>query len=394
MPEAVNPTKTRVLLIPHDLSEPGGGTCVSAWILLALRGRYDISILTWRPADTEAVNRNFGANLRPQDFSWCTIAPWMRRLVALVPTPLALLQNQILYRKAKLLREENKVDLVIGAMNEIDIGEPSIQYIHFPWNYWPRPSCDLKWYHLAPVVKIYRRFASWLSGYSQDRVAQNHTLANSDWTGRLFETCYGVRPRTVYPPVAGGFPDLAFEDRETAFVCIGRMSEEKRIEDIMEILSRVRALGHMVGLRIIGHKESPSYLARLEALAAPHRNWISFHHGIPRKEMTQMVSRCRYGIHAMKDEHFGIAVAELQRAGCISFIQNGGGAPEIVGGNERLVFDSIGDAVGKIDRVLRDRELQATLRRDVEQRGARFTEENFTREIREVVDSFASPLAV
>ena len=122
--------------------------------------------------------------------------------------------------------------------------------------------------------------------------------------------------------------------------------------------------------------------------AAPHRDWISFHHGIPRNELVRLVADSRFGIHAMKDEHFGIAVAELQRAGCVTFVRGGGGAPEIVDHDERLVFESVDDAVEKIDRVLRDEALQAELRDDVDQRRDRFSEERFMREIRGAVDCF------
>ncbi len=100
--------------------------------------------------------------------------------------------------------------------------------------------------------------------------------------------------------------------------------------------------------------------------------------------------RNRYAIHGMVDEHFGIAPAELQRAGCITFVPNGGGSPEIVGRDERLVYRSIEDAIEKIDRVLSDPELEAELRRDIELRRACFSEHRFMEEILEIVDSFGT----
>ena len=389
MPETLR--RKRVLVIPHDLNEPGGGTCVGAWVLMALKDDYDVSVLTWAPPDLRIANRNFGTTLEPSDFRWHTVDARIRKLLAMLPSRLSLLQNQIIFRKAKRLRREGGIDLVIGAANEIDVGAPAIQYIHFPWAYWPRPDCDLRWYHFAPLVRLYRRCSTWISGYDGRSVPRNSTLTNSDWTGRLFASCYrDARWRTLYPPVPGGFSERPFEDRKPVFACIGRMAPEKRFEDIIEILARVRSVGHDVGLRIIGHKENGRYLRTLTRAAAPHRSWISFHHGVARSEMAELVSECRYGIHAMEDEHFGIAVAELQRAGCIPFLRSGGGAPEIVDHDERLVFESVDDAVRKIDRVLRDNDLQSALEKDVERRRPRFTEERFVAEIREIVESMVA----
>lgn len=391
MSETLGPKKT--LVVPYDLNAAGGGSCVGAWVLMALRDRYDVSVLTWAPTDVAITNKNFATNLRQDDCRWRAVPPWVRQCLSWAPTHLAQLQNQILLREARRLRRAEQVDLVIGAINEIDIGETAIQYIRFPWSYWPRPASDLRCYHFAPLVRLYRKLTAWVSGYQQESVARNPAFANSDWTGRIYEACYGVRPQTLYPPVPGGFPAVPFEERKPAFVCIGRLAPEKRVDEIIEVVARVRARGHELKLCIVGHRESARYLNKLHALAAPHRDWITFHHDIPRDEMVRLVSECRFGIHGMKDEHFGIAVAELQHAGCITFLRNGGGAPEIVDRDERLVFDSVDDAVEKIDRVLRDGDLQADLRREVELRRGRFTEEHFVRRIREVAASFENATA-
>ena len=254
MPEALTPRRKKLLVLPHTPSSGGGGSCVGAWVVQALADRHDVSVLTWEPTDVAVANQTFGTALSQDGCEWITTNPGVRWLLGLAPTPLTLLQHQLLYRQARRLWASGKYEAVIGAMNEIEIGTPVIQYIHFPWNYWPRPDDDLRWYHLGPLVAIYRKCASLVSGYRQERVVENLTLANSDWTGRVFERWYGAPARTVYPPVPGGFPDVAFEDRKAAFVCIGRISREKRIGDIIRILIELRGRGHEVSLRVIGHK--------------------------------------------------------------------------------------------------------------------------------------------
>jgi len=388
--------RKRILVIPHDLHHPGGGTCVAAWALQALAPRHEVSVLSWQPFDLRITNRNFGTSLRQEDVQVFTVNAALRSAVSLVPLPLAYLRSQILYRVAKSLYDEGRFDVVFSASNEIDIGGTAIQYIHFPWAYWPRPEGELRWYHVDPAVKAYRKLSGRLSGYDQARIARNLSLANSNWTARRFEEWYGALPRTLYPPVPGGYPETPHDRRERAFVTVGRISPEKKIEEIIEILAAVRARGHDLRLTIIGHIEFPNYMRWLAEKSWPHRSWITFRHDLPRCDLVNLIARHRYGIHAMEDEHFGIAPAELQRAGCITFVPNSGGPPEIVGGDERVIFGSVEDAVEKIDRVLRDPALEASLQEDVARRGEAFSEERFMKEILEVVEAFrpaAAPCA-
>ena len=378
----------RILFIPHDLNHLGGGTGVAAWALQALVAEHQVSILNWSPADLRLVNRRFGTDLRQDDFRWFSISPLLRRALACVPLPLAHLRNQILCRRARQLNEAERFDVVFGAKDEIDVGVTAVQYVHFPWGYWPRPDADLRWYHNEALTISYRWLAAKLSDYDPARVGRNVTLTNSDWTAAVFEKCYGVRPLTVYPPVPGGFPDVPFAERARGFTCVGRISPEKRIVEIIRILAAVRGLGHDVSLQIIGPFELRSYKRQVTAAAEPHRTWVSFHHDVPRDEMVQLVARNRYAIHGMLHEHFGIGPAEAQRAGCIIFVPDGGGACEIVGGDGRVIYHSIEDAIEKIDRVLRTPALEAELHRDVELRRMKFTEQRFMESILAAVDNF------
>jgi glycosyltransferase involved in cell wall biosynthesis len=91
----------------------------------------------------------------------------------------------------------------------------------------------------------------------------------------------------------------------------------------------------------------------------------------------------------MPEEHFGIAPAELQRAGCITFVHNSGGQVEIVGGDSRLTFDSVEDASERIARVIENSGLEHELRGQVAERRSWFTAERFCDSVREIVTQFA-----
>jgi hypothetical protein len=98
--------------------------------------------------------------------------------------------------------------------------------------------------------------------------------------------------------------------------------------------------------------------------------------------MVQEVARHRYGLHTMENEHFGIAPAELQRAGCIMFVHRSGGPMEIVGRREELMFNDAAEGCERICRVARDSAAQDELRRFAAERAECFSEERFCSELR------------
>ena len=87
----------------------------------------------------------------------------------------------------------------------------------------------------------------------------------------------------------------------------------------------------------------------------------------------------------MREEHFGMAPAEMVRAGCIVWVPDAGGQVEIVA-DPRLIYGSVDDAVAKIVRTLRDPGEQAALRAHLAGRWPLFSTDCFMREVRAAVD--------
>jgi len=217
---------------------------------------------------------------------------------------------------------------------------------------------------------------------------RNLTLVNSDFTGRSVRKLHGIEAITVHPPAIGEFPDVPWEQRKDGFVCIGSIVPWKRIELMIEILSAVRAAGPQVHLHVVGKGESPGYVASIRRLVQANASWVHLHEDISRPELVELVANHRYGIHAMHEEPFGMAVAELISGGCITFVPNSGGQVEIVGDDERLIYTSREDAVNKIIRALREPDYQASLRSYVASRSQLFRSERFVSRIREVVGDY------
>ena len=378
----------RVLVIDPGLSSPGGGTCVAAYALQALRGNFEVTLLTWNPVDFAPVNAAFGTTLNAADFRFRRVPDWWRRGQRLTHLPLALLCGSLLQREARELLRRERFDLVVSTTNEIDVGVRAIQYVHYPWNYYPRPDVDYRWYHFRLAVAIYRKLATATYGGTNAGIARNETLVNSAWTGRRFEQWYGTPARVLYPPVPIDRQPSPWTERADTFACVGRMSPEKDLEKVIGILAEVRRRGHPISLLICGQRQVPAYERRILDLAAGHPDWITISLDLPRSELIERVARCRFGIHGMVGEHFGIAVAEMVRLGCVCFAPADGGPAEILGGDSALLYGSPSDAVDKICRLLEDADALAQARARLQARASLFSAERFTSEFQQACLEF------
>jgi glycosyltransferase involved in cell wall biosynthesis len=394
--------KKRVLIVHPVLEGHGGGQAVAAWTIQALRDSAELTLLTKRKVDCDELNRYFGTALKPGDFQIHYVPSIYDRIPALMPFHGELLKTAFLSRCCKRLTARRPFDVIISTNNEFDFGTKGIQYVHYPWNASPRASNEHKpwnswprnvdkkhWYQFAGSVALYWGICNRIGGISRERIRRNVTLANSEFIRGLIRGAYKIDSVVVHPPVPGGFPGIPWERRESSFVALGRQAPEKNWPQAVEILRLVRASGHPVRFTLIGSPDHPETERKLAQLAMADSDWFTVHTNLPREQMIQIIARHRYGIHAMVDEHFGIAVAEFQRAGCIPFVHRSGGPMEIAGFDDRLMFENSSEAAAKISRVLGNEDLQRELAAQANTRAARYTSETFMQDIRRQVEEFA-----
>ena len=378
----------RVLLVQPSLQPPGGGNGVAAWVLQALVHQHRVTVLSWQPVDIDPINRFFGTGLRRSEFDTIEVPAKWRKGFEVLPVPATLIKLSLLMRYTRTV--SSGYDVLFGCQNEIDFGRRGIQYIHYPTYFRPRPEIDLRWYHRPrSALHLYYTFADALADFSEDRLKQNLTLVNSDWTGAQVRKSLGVETRTLYPPVVDPEPGLPWSERRAEFLAIGRISPEKEYERVMRILARVRQHFPQLKLTIVGtsDKYTRRYMAQVSALARELGSWIEFKENVSRDEVRRLMASYRYGIHGMRDEHFGMAPAEMARAGCIVWVRRGGGQTEIVGDEPSLMYESDDDAVDKIVRTLGDDREQVRLR-SVLTTSERFSATHFVEQVREIVAGF------
>jgi glycosyltransferase involved in cell wall biosynthesis len=245
----------------------------------------------------------------------------------------------------------------ISQYNErIKLPQTGIQYLHFPRTYPARPRVDYWWFHWLPgVLKLYGTCCYWIAGTTWADLRRNLTLANSDYIASIFEAYHNVKPRTVFPAAPGHFTVRPWAEKKDQIVCLGRIAPEKDLPKVEEITRQLRALGHNLPLLVIGTWNcSGAYRCNLHRLLEQYRDWVQLEQDIPRQDVVRLLEESRYGMHGMVGEYFGMAVAEMQRAGSVVFVPHIGGPVETVGHEPRVIYASVEEAVTKINAVLCD----------------------------------------
>ena len=90
----------------------------------------------------------------------------------------------------------------------------------------------------------------------------------------------------------------------------------------------------------------------------------------------EIMGRHRFGIQTTKAESFGIAVAEMVKAGAIVFAPSDGGTAETLQ-HSALLFADAREAVAKIEAVLETPSLQTALRLHLAKQAQLFSAEKF-----------------
>jgi glycosyltransferase involved in cell wall biosynthesis len=385
--------RKKVAIVHGVLAGGGGGSEARAmWAAEALKRDFRVSVVTTGPVNLVQLNRFYGTTLSSGEVGFRRLP--IPRLLAGRKAPSAL-RGAFASRALKHVAAE--YDLLISTYNLCDFGMPAIQCVaDFSWDEELRRRFD------PPPVGVHGLFhrVHWLRerylGLCQT-IAQTSgrklfsgedvIVANSQWTAAKLQERYGIVSGVVYPPVTGKFPNMAHHGRSNDFACVGRISPEKRIERIIKILSGVRSRDYDVRVRIIGPLDNSPYSRKIASLARRYSDWVFLEGLCTGENKTKILTDCRYGIHGREGEAFGIGVAEMVKAGCITFAPAEGGPAEILS-HEALLYDDDDDAVEKIATVLKRQPLQEELLRHLGQQAERFSPANFMIGLRSAVEVF------
>jgi glycosyltransferase involved in cell wall biosynthesis len=281
----------------------------------------------------------------------------------------------------------------ISAYNATDWGLPAVHFIaDFAWHRTLREKFDPPTpgfiYRDSLLRRSYLGIArAYGKPSGRDVFRDDVVIANSRWTAdRMREYCGVECAAVVYPSVWTEFPEVPWEEKEQAFVMIGRITPEKRVERAIAILDVVRRRGHALKFRLCGPIGDDIYGKRIGRLCKEHSEWIIVEGQVSGERKARILAGCRFGIQTRAAEPFGISVAEMVKAGSIVFAPNDGGQAEVLN-HPLLSFESDSDAVERISLILDDAQRQVELREHLRQQAPLFSAEAFIRASRTIVNS-------
>jgi glycosyltransferase involved in cell wall biosynthesis len=367
-------------MVQRSLSPPGGGNAVAAWMIHALAGRHEVGTLTASPWSIAETNAFYGTAIPAGTVTQHLVpAPW-KWLSGLREARLTRLRSASVYGASRRLA--SRYDVMITAEYYAVFARPGIQYVQFPALLHPQPT------RLPLIVNGYFALCEWVLGGPWTEAARNRTLANSQWTADGIERLGELGTATVlYPPVLDPGARVPWRDRDDTFLCIGRFDASKRIELAMSIVKQVRGRSiPNARLVIVGSPVDTEYAFRIRRIAS-EEPWIEFQEDLSRANLNALMGRSRYGIQAMVEEHFGMATAEMTRAGCLVFAHHSGGTPEVLNQERTLLWSTEEEAVQRITEVSASSAASIDgLRARLQDNAQAFSIDCFVARFREIVD--------
>jgi glycosyltransferase involved in cell wall biosynthesis len=383
----MNELRPRVAVV-HPRLVPGGGSEASTvWALQALQDEYRLTLITMGRPDLAALNAKYGTSLDERKIE--------RRLLTV---PLCMRKRFDALRGFRLARyvrrHAGRFDVVISAYGLFDFGRIAIQRIgDFSFDDGLRSELHpaggavrRSIYNRSPARSLYLALGRILSGGDQHAWKKDRLAANSKWTRDLLRERFGVPSEVIYPPVAGVTDSIPWAERADGFVVMARLVPEKGILFVVDVLRRVRK-SRDVHLHVLGRRDDAAYVRELEKAQRENADWMSLEGEVYGADKARFLAEHRYGISGCRQEAFGIAAAEMVKAGCLVWVPDGGGQTEIVSHPELIYLDH-DDAAAKILSVLADPGKQSALRDHLKSRAEMFSTERYVREMRTLVRAF------
>jgi glycosyltransferase involved in cell wall biosynthesis len=386
---------SKVVVVHSNVDAMGGAENHCVRVLSLLQKRFDDITLvhTGGALDADRIFRWCGIRLDPDRVRFVSAAPKSAFLQKFLK-PVMFSYAAALHKSRALSRDAS---LVVGTFGECPIDHPRLlQSIHVPLFFYDRESLGYLGFNDPRATRHAMRAAyiilsRLLSGWSRAAVVKPTTITNSHWTREQFERHYGPgSARTIHHGASVSLSPsdsayLPFSARENNFVILGRVVPNKRVDLAISIVERLREQhSHDVGLRIIG-RAAPEYEQEVRALMAG-RPWIEWHSDLTRTTLEQLIARQKWGLHCYRFEHYGLAPAELQHLGCITFVPDFGGQTEIIT-DPRLRYTDMDDAVAKIDAILRaPRAAHDEILADMARNNAMHSVHHFEQEFLDLID--------
>lgn len=344
------------VIIDHYLwTRVGGGERVNAELVKGLMNAGHVPIVvTPIGFDFRKYKEWFGVDLPPE--SIYTLLPRFYPILGLYQRPLSWfsLVQALAKEKPDCIWVDNDFTRFVEHISSSKI----VQYVHFPTpDYRLERDYELK-YKSNLFWNLYFEGFLFLSRVFGDVEHKNANVicCNSKFIAEKCKRLWNKEPVVLYPPVdVEGFSNARAEGRERWIVMVGRISREKRYEEAIRALSKMKedCKLHIVGGLIPTKREYLNYLIQL--ISSLHlQKRIVFHLNAAIEELKETFSRSKIFWHCTHGEHFGIAIVEGMASGVPAIVHHSGGQLMDITeyGKYGLSYKTIDELAEKTDQLL------------------------------------------
>lgn len=226
---------------------------------------------------------------------------------------------------------------------------------------------------LAAPIMHYMRIWDKTSATDPDMV-----IANSSFIARRVKKCWGRDAEVVHPPVAvDNFSPLPKDQKKNFYLCFGELVPYKRADLAVKAFSRPGCERELI---VIGQGEQLDYLKKI---AGPK---VTFLGRQPDGAVKQYLANCRALVFPGLED-FGIIPVEALASGTPVIAYGRGGVKDTVEDGQNGIFfynQTEEDLLAAVERFEEQEDSFDPARLALEAK--RFTEENFTAEMRKLVD--------
>jgi glycosyltransferase involved in cell wall biosynthesis len=223
------------------------------------------------------------------------------------------------------------------------------------------------WKLYATPYKLMRKTA---------RINQNARYYSiSDYSSQALQQAIGVPVETLYPGIELG---EKHENPKSDQICImGRIAPEKNLEMAVEIANEYGGLTVLAG---VVQKANEGYLKKLRDIANTN---VMIVQNPSRQDFLKIMSESKIILSASK-ETLGLTQIEGIHYGCVPIVPDNSAHPETVP-FQSLRYETIFDAVAKINRVMNNDNIRTTMVQGLQNNNTKFNFELFSKRLNNIL---------
>jgi len=229
---------------------------------------------------------------------------------------------------------------------------------------------------------IKKMYASFMEKVVERTANSEHLVCSSNYIKQMVKNDFNYDCSVIYPPVDVFWKPYVANDKEDLVVGIGKYVEPKHWDEFINIAKIVREKNKEIKFKIIGGldnvRSSREYFDKLKKMASDDVELLT---DLEEREKWELISKAKVVLHCMRNDNFGLGVAEAMSAGAVPVMYNATGSYMDISDQGRygFLYNNVYEAANIILNLMMDDELYVKQKELSLQRAREFSFSTFKR---------------